>query len=159
MTRDKQTRAFRLRFMALNLHFLSISTSETKENLNPPWSRQRPKEKRSKSEQNIIFISHFHLASHLTLSLSPSIALLLLAALHILLYQPADLTVLGKQRGREAGRRERDCFYLYARVRQGEMRVIGCHWTAWLGQQTSVCVCGRTNDLGNELGQAQFNVL
>lgn len=156
MTRDKQTRAFRLRFMALNLHFLSISSSETKENLNPPWSRQRPKEKRSKSEQNIIFISHFHLASHLTLSLSPSIALLLLAALHILLYQPADLTVLGRQRGREAGRRERETVFIFMQ----ECVRVRCGWSAAIEPHDfSVCVCGRTNDLGNELGQAQFNVL
>lgn len=144
MTRENKHQAFRvgsslrLRFMALNLHFLPISTSETKENLNPPRSRQPPKEKRSaavgsKSEQNIIFISHFHLASRiaLSLSLSPSLALLHLAALHILLYQPGG--TWSRPNGASQGESEvgrGDCLYLYARVRQGvlaQMRVIGCH--------------------------------
>lgn len=143
MTRENKHQAFwvgsclrlRLRFMALNLHFLPISTSETKENLNPPRSRQPPKEKRSaavgsKSEQNIIFISHFHLASRI--ALSPSLPLLLFCSWLLCIFcfiSPAalgaDLTVLAREGGGRG-----DCLYLYARVRQGvlaQMRVIGCH--------------------------------
>lgn len=115
MTRENKHQAFRvgsclrLRFMALNLHFLPISTSETKENLNPPRSRQPPKEKRSaavgsKSEQNIIFISHFHLASRIALSLSLSLPLLLFCSWLLCIFcfiSPAalgaDLTVLARE--------------------------------------------------------------
>lgn len=113
MTRENKHQAFRvgsslrLRFMALNLHFLPISTSETKENLNPPRSRQPPKEKRSaavgsKSEQNIIFISHFHLASRIALTLSLPLLLCFSWLLCIFCFiSPAalgaDLTVLARE--------------------------------------------------------------
>lgn len=154
MTRENKHQAFRvgsslrlwLRFMALNLHFLPISTSETKENLNPPRSRQPPKEKRSaavgsKSEQNIIFISHFHLASRiaLSLSLSPSLALLLLAALHILLYQPGG--TWSRPNGASQGERlveETVFIFMQECVRVFLLR---CGWSAVI----------EPNDLGSKL--------
>lgn len=174
MTREKKHQAFRvgsslrlrLRFMALNLHFLPISTSETKENLNPPRSRQPPKEKRSaavgsKSEQNIIFISHFHLASRIALSLSLPLLLCCSWLLCIFCFiSPAalgaDLTVLARERGRQVEETLSLC-----------KSASGCSCSDAgdrlslnrMTQAANLCVCARTNDLGNELGQAQFNAL
>lgn len=173
MTRENKHQAFRvgsslrlrLRFMALNLHFLPISTSETKENLNPPRSRQPPKEKRSaavgsKSEQNIIFISHFHLASRiaLSLSLSPFLALLLLAALHILLYQPGG--TWSRPNGASQGRQRRLSLSLCKSASGCSCSDAGDRLSLnRMTQAANLCVCATTNDLGNELGQAQFNAL